>query len=157
MKMIPIAFATVVLMVSGTAWAQETDPAKQIAEYWQAEQVQREARQARLDELMSTMAQEMEAIRDAGDPAERQALMVTHRKNMLEAMQLMRNMGGTHLQDVVADHLGSVAGAGSMHDHAVPARPRVHMSDSTRLADLENRVDMMQIMIESIVGEQAKR
>jgi hypothetical protein len=143
-------------MVSGTAWAQETDPAKQIAEYWQAEQAQRESRQARLDELMSTMAEEMEAIRGADDPAKRQALMVTHRKNMLEAMQLMRSMGGTHLQEAVADHLGSGVGAGGDHNHAAPTRPREHMSDSSRLADLENRVDMMQIMIESIVGEQAK-
>jgi hypothetical protein len=143
-------------MVSGTAWVQETDPAKQIAEYWQAEQTQRESRQARLDELMSTMAQEMEAIRGTGDPAQRQALMVTHRKNMLEAMQLMRDMGGAHLQEVVAGHLAAGTGADGKHEHAMPARSREHMSDSSRLADLENRVDMMQIMIESIVGEQAK-
>jgi uncharacterized protein YicC (UPF0701 family) len=143
-------------MVSGTAWVQETDPAKEIADYWRAEQAQRESRQARLDTLMSTMAEEMEAIRHTSDQGERQALMVTHRENMLEAMQLMRNMGGAHLQEVVAGHLGSDVGSDSKHTHGMPARAREHMSDSARLGDLENRVDMMQIMIESIVGEQAK-
>lgn len=156
MKMLPMAFATVVLMVSGTAWAGETDPARDIAEYWRVEQAQRESRQARLDELMSTMAEEMEAIRGAGNPAERQALMITHRENLLEALQLMRNMGGAHLQDVVADHLAPNTAVGSKHGHAVAARPREHMSDSTRLVDLENRVDMMQIMIESVVGARTK-
>jgi len=156
MKMSTIIFAVIALVVSGSTWAQETDPATQIADYWQAEQVQREVRQTRLDELMLTMAREMEAIRNTSDQQKRQTLMATHRENMLEAMQLMRNMGGAHLQDVVANHLGSGAGAGGEHEHAMPARARTHMSDSIRLADLENRIDMMQIMIESIVVEQAK-
>jgi hypothetical protein len=143
-------------MISGTAWVEETDPAREIADYWRAEQVQREARQTRLDELMSTMAQEMEAIRHNSDPTERQALLGTHREHMLEAMQLMRNMGGAHLQEVVAGHLGSDVGSDGKHTHGMPTHAREHMSDSTRLADLENRVDMVQIMIESVVGEQAK-
>jgi hypothetical protein len=156
MKFPNVALTGIALLLIMPAWAQETDPAGEIAEYWRAEQAQRESRQTRLDALMSTMAQEMEAIRHSIDQEERQALMVTHRKNMLEAMQLMRDMGGAHLQDVVAAHLGSDVGSDGKHGHVMPAREREHMSDSARLADLENRVDMVQIMIESIVEEQAK-
>jgi hypothetical protein len=143
------------LLATGAAWtAEETDPARQIGEYWHAQQVQREERQGRLDELMSTMATEMQSIRNAGSDKERQALMTDHRASMHEAMALMREVGGLHLQDVLSDHIGSGAGAGGKH--AMHAQPREHMSDSSRLADLENRLDMIQIVLESILEEQAK-
>jgi hypothetical protein len=37
----------------------------------------------------------------------------------------------------------------------MPSRPREDLSDATRLNDLETRVDMMQIMLESMLTEEA--
>jgi hypothetical protein len=145
-------------MLASTAWGQETDPAKQIAEQWRVEQAQHDARQARLDELISVMAREMETIRNTEDQSKRQALMATHRNNIREAMDLMREMGGVHMRDVLAEHLGpgAASDANAEHNHTMPARPRDHMSDSRRLADLENRVDMLQVMMESAMEAQAR-
>ncbi len=163
MKTLYVTMATIALMLTGQVMAQETDPAHLIAEQWRAEQVASEARQIRLEELMSTMAQEMEAIRSADDSDQRQALMVAHRDNMQEAIWLMRELGGLHMREVMAQHLGPTTGSGGESDasslhpqHSRPMRPRDQMSDSQRLADVENRMDMTQIMIESIVGEQSK-
>jgi hypothetical protein len=149
--MLTVTLTTAALLATGVAWtAQETDPARQIGEYWHAQEVQREQRQARLDELMSTMATEMQSIRNASSDKERRALMAAHRSSMHEALTLIREIGGLHLQDVLSDHVG--AGA----KHVAHAQPREHMSDSARLADLENRLDMIQILLESILEEQAK-
>ena len=153
--LITMITATAVL-AAGSLWAQETDPARQIAEAWQAEQQMRVAHEERLNELMSLMATEMEAIHQASDRSERQQLLAKHRDHMYEAMDLMRDLGGSHMRDVTNQHLGphstmhqSSGMAGSM----MQSLPRQHMSDSTRLNDLETRVDMMQIMLESMLTE----
>ena len=39
--------------------------------------------------------------------------------------------------------------------HIMMSQPRAHMSDAARLSDLETRVDMMQIMLESMLTEDA--
>ncbi len=156
MKTAITAFAAVVLLISGNGWAaQETDPVQDIAQYWEQEQAQRAERQARLQELMSTLAEEMEAIRGTTDKSKSQALLATHRANMHEAMGLMIDMGGPHLRDVLAEHIGAGAGAGGKHQHAMPMQAREHMSDSVRLSDIENRLDMLQIIIESILADQS--
>lgn len=164
MRTIATAIALIAVMSTGTSWAQESDPANEIAEQWQAEQAERVERQAWLDELMNTMADEMQAIRNAGNRDEREALMATHREHMREAMVLMRSMGGPHLREVMAEHLGDGMDPETdsdvprhQHKRWVPSRPRNEMSDAQRLTDLENRVDMMQIMIESIVEAEATR
>lgn len=153
--LITIITATAVL-ATGSIWAQETDPARQIAETWQAEEEMRAQHEERLNELMTLMAEEMEAIHEAGNRGERQQLLEEHRDHMHEAMDLMRDLGGSHMRDVTEQHLGphskmhpSSGMAGSM----MQSRPRQHMSDSTRLNDLETRVDMMQIMLESMLTE----
>jgi hypothetical protein len=155
MKTVIMTIAAVLLLALGTGWAaEETDPVGQIAQYWEAEQAQREARQARLEELMSTLAGEMEAIRASTDAGKRQALISAHRENMHEAISLMRDMGGENFHAVLAEHVGT--GAGGKHKHDMPSPPRKHMSDSARLSDLENRLDMTQILLESILAEQAR-
>lgn len=160
----PIVVALAAVMLAGPVWAQETDPANEIAAQYAAEKADREARQARLDELMGTMAEEMESLRNAKSRKDREAVMATHREHMREAMGLMRGMGGTRMREVMGDHMGSgmgqkMASGGPKHQHkrASAARPRAEMSDAQRLADLENRLDMMQVMMESLMNDYAKR
>lgn len=163
MKTQSVVIAITVLLLSGSGWGQEVDPANEIAAQWTAEQTLRELRQARLDELMSKIAEEMEAIRNTRNREERETLMTTHRETMREAMALMRDMGGTNMREVMAEHMGpGIAPAADsdrsqhLHKRMPLARPRAQMSDAERLADLENRLDMMQIMMESMMDNHAK-
>jgi hypothetical protein len=80
---------------------------------------------------------------------------------MYEAMDLMRDLGGAHMRNVMTEHLAphhamhhapGMAGMGS-GSHMMMSWPRSHMSDATRLDDLETRVDMMQIMMESMLND----
>lgn len=162
MRNTPTVIALVTLLLAGTGWAQESDPASEIAEEWTGEQALRELRQARLDVLMGTIAEEMHTIRNTQNRKERQALMSTHRENMREAMGLMREMGGTRMREVMAEHAGP--GPAPTADSDQPkrkyrgislTRPLEQLSTSRRLADLENRLDMMQVMMESMMDEYA--
>ena len=149
------------MLMAGRLWSQETDPARQIADQWQAEQALRAERGQRLNELMSTMAKEMDAIHEARDSSQRQQLMAKHRVHMHEAMDLMRDLGGTHMREVTAQHIGphhgSMHGSAGGHQKMMSSIPRKDISDASRLADIETRVDMMQIMLESMLAEQADR
>lgn len=160
MKTFIVIAAIAAFLLSGKSWAQAPDAANEIDKQWQAEQSDRDQRQARLDQLMSTMATEMQAIRNTGNRKERDALMAEHRRTMREAMDLMHDMGGTHMREMMAEHMGSGTesdtdsnGPRHLHKRMTPARPRAQMSDAQRLADLENRVDMMQIMMESMMDD----
>ncbi len=164
MKVLLIAVTIIPMVMAGNLLAQETDPARQIAEHWQTQQALRTEREERLNELMSIMAEEMEAIDKASNGAQRQQLMANHRIHIHEAMDLMRDLGGVHLRDVMEQHLGSHRDAKhGMHKAPGDAQrisssiPREHISDAARLSDLETRVDMMQIMLESMLSEQAKQ
>ena len=163
MRTLIVIFSATALLAAGSLWSQETDPARQIAEAWQAEQAQRAEREQRLNELMTVMSQEMEALRETGDREKHRQLMATHRNHMFEAMDLMRDLGGAHMREVMNVHLAPHRG---MHDaagmegmggsgHMMMSQPRAHMSDAARLSDLETRVDMMQIMLESMLLEDA--
>ena len=164
MRVLIIAVTFIMMAMAGNLLAQETDPARQIAEHWQTQQALRTEREERLNELMSIMAEEMEAIDKASNSAQRQQLMANHRIHIHEAMDLMRDLGGAHLGDVMAQHLGShhdvkhgmqkAAGDAQQISSSIP---REHISDAARLGDLETRVDMMQIMLESMLSEQAKQ
>ena len=57
--------------------------------------------------MAEATAEEREEIRGTADKNKRQALIASHRENMLEAMGLMLDMGGTHLRDVLAEHIGA--------------------------------------------------
>lgn len=159
--LIVITVATAIL-AAGSIWAQETDPVQQATAAWQAEQAQRSESEQRLNQLMTVMTQEMEAMHQADDRAEQQKLMAAHREHMNEAMGLMRDLGGAHMRELTREHLGSHQAmhhssgmAGTAGGHMMSTRPREHMSDATRLGDLETRVDMMQIMLESMLNEDA--
>ena len=164
MQRLPLIVSLVAVLLTGPVWAQETDPANEIAQQYAAERAAREARQARLDELMGTMANEMETLRNAKSRKDRAAVMETHRMHMREAMSLMRGMGGERMREVMGGHMdvgmGQTMGAdGPAHQHkrGMGARPRADMSDAQRLADIENRLDMMQVMMESLMNDYANR
>ena len=147
MRTLIVIFTAMTLLAAGTLWSQETDPARQIAEAWQAEQQLRADREQRLDELMTTMSGEMKAIHKTRNSDERQQLLAAHRVHMHEAMALMRDLGGKHMRKLASEHLTSARG------QMMPSHSREHMSDAMRLNDLETRVDMMQIMLESKLTE----
>ena len=164
MRVLIIAVTIITMVMAGNLLAQETDPARQIAEHWQTQQALRTEREERLNELMSIMAEEMEAIDKASNSEQRQQLMASHRIHMHESMDLMRDLGGAHLREVMTQHLGSHHDAKyGMHKapgdarQTSPSIPREQISDAARLSDLETRVDMMQIMLESMLSEQAKQ
>ncbi len=162
MRTLIVVSTAAAMLLSGAIWSQETDPARELTEQWQAEQAQRAEREQRLNELMTVMAQEMEALHETDDRDKHRQLMTTHRNHMYEAMDLMRDLGGAHMRDVMTEHLAphhathhasGMAGKGS-GGHMMMSRPRADMSDAIRLSDLEMRVDMMQLMMESMLNEQ---
>lgn len=149
-----LVIALSAMLIGGFALAQQSEPAQHTAESLAAERAER---QAQLDELMGSMAEEMAVIRDVKDPEKRKALMATHREHMREAMQLMRGMGGAHMREVMAEHLGPGMQPDTDADRPhhlhkrMAAAPRTELSDAERLIDLENRLDMMQVMMESMM------
>ena len=161
----PVVITLTAVLLTSSVWAQESDPDSKIDVQWAAEKAERTDRQARLDELMGTLTEEMATIRKTKNRTERQALMVKHREHMAEAMSLMRGMGGTHMRELMTEHMESATGAGMKSDpprHRHKGRgiqsyrPRAEMSDAQRLTDLENRLDMMQVMMESMMDTHSK-
>ena len=148
LRKLVFAGLSLALLVS-SAWAQETDPDRDISDEWAAEQAVRAERQDRLDELMMSMANEMAEIRATTDRTKRESLMAAHRENMREAMGLMRSMGGIHMREVMAEHTGP----GMQHAHKGMHASQTHpeMSGEQRITDLENRMDMMHVMMESMM------
>jgi len=130
-----LLFVLIAVFLTSASWAQETDPSHDISKQWAAEQTRRVENQARLNELIGTMTEEMATIRATTNREERGALMTAHREHMREALGLMRSLGGTHLHEVVSEHAG----------------PGMEVGDAQRLDDLENRLDMMLVMMESVI------
>jgi len=155
----------ILMLVMGVGWAQETDSTAEANDQLTAEQATHAKDQARLEELMDVMAEEMAAIRRAENRSERDALMPAHMDHMREAMGLARNMGGTRMREVMEAHMSADLESEAknrtrpVHSHKrmVPPPPRTEMSDARRLSDLEMRVDMLQMVVESILDESAGR
>lgn len=150
-------------LVVGRSWAQEPS-ARQDAtdDDLVAEQLEDVARQARLDELMGIMLEEMTVIRETEERDDREALMAEHREHMREAMSLMHGMGGDRMRELMSSHMDAEltpaepeSRPAHLHKRARPAPPRAGISIAQRLTDLENRMDMMQIMMESLLDEYA--
>mgnify|MGYP001557422360 FL=1 len=154
-----VAVSIAMLLVAG-AWAQETDPSADITRDWAEQEAQRAENQARMDELMGTMNAEMVAIRASTNRKDRQALMTEHRAHMLEAMSLMRGMNGMHMRKAMAGHAGSgmkhaMGMNNKQHMSKDMAAPTQHsgMKTEDRIRDLEIRIDMMSIMMESMMQD----
>ena len=146
-------------LLAGVAGAQEIEPFSTSAmptneDYWAKLVAERFERQTRLDQLMGAMAAEMATVRKTNDVEKRQAMMTAHRKHMREAISLMHEMGGDRMRNLVSGHTGTAGDAdrpGYMQQRMPPSRPRAEMSDAQRLSDLEIRLDMMQVMLESLM------
>jgi hypothetical protein len=150
-------------VLSGAAWAQDIDPLSASSmptseDYWTELVADRIERQAKLDELMGTMAEEMAVIRKTKDRKKRESFLAIHRTHMREALALMRDMGGERMREVMTGHLGSGLDLETDSDDPLHVYkrmgsppPRAEMSDALRLADLESRLDMMQVMLESLI------
>ena len=98
-------------LLSGVAWSQDIDPLSASSmptseDYWVALVADRIERQAKLDELMATMAEEMAVIRKTKDRKKRDAFMAAHLTHMREAMGVMRGMGSERMREVMAEHMG---------------------------------------------------
>ena len=128
---IAISMITVVAM---TSYAQETDPPKRISEQWVAAQERQVMYETRLHELDAIIDKEMATMRTMSPGTERQALMQTHRNHMLEAVGLMVKLGDPGLRDVLAEHAGPQS-----------------VDDAHRLMMLEDRLDMIVVMMESLL------
>lgn len=116
--------------------------------------------EARLEELMDLMSEEMAVLRATENAQDRASLMATHRDHMREAMALMSGMGGEMMTRML-EHMNAAepAAAGQpqrRHVHRRPMASRSTMTDAQRLLDLEARVDMMQMMMESMLEQGAQ-
>lgn len=153
-----VLIALMAILATGSVIAQETDFSMELTQQFAAERAQKAKDKVRMDSLMETMAKEMADLRATKDPKKRAAIMKTHRQNMRESMSLMRGMGGEHMRTMMSEHAGpgmqhKDTGKASKHAHKNRGmtRPRAEMSDAERLADLEIRLDMMQVMMESMM------
>ncbi len=113
-----------------------------------------------LEVTMAALADEMAAIRRTKDPKERRRMMDEHRENMREALIQMREMGGEAMQSMMAEHMGV------QDDMSPPDKKRLHRHKQSpvtgggrasgtpsRMTDLELRLDMLQVMMESMVEQ----
>ena len=117
------------------------------------------AQQAEIQELMGELAEQMATIRVTRDREERQRLMGAHRDKMREALGQMREMGGTAMQAMIAEHMRvqdrvSPDTKEPAHRHKQPPISRAgRSSGGPRLTDLELRIDMMQVIMESLIEQ----
>lgn len=158
MKKSHLVTVLIATLLFAGAWAQETDPARDISRDWAEQQAQRAENQAQLDVLMSTMTEEMATIRATTNRKDRETLMTKHREHMREAMGLMRGMSGKHMREVMAEH----AGPGMKQKMDMDSQQHMHkgmdtsssvpgISNEERIRDLEIRMDMMSVMMESMM------
>ena len=94
--------------------------------------------QDKMGEQMKKMQAQMDRIRQAADPKERERLMQEHMKTMQETMQGMRGMGGPMMGTMGGGMMGGAKGAG-------PMKP------DRRMNMMEQRMDMMQMMMEQMM------
>lgn len=163
MNKLKLVVVPIAMLLFAGAWAQETDPAHDISRDWAAQQAQRAENQARLDVLMGTMTEEMAAIRTATSRKDRETLMTKHREHMREAMGLMRGMSGKHMREVMAEHTGPGMKQGMDMDSQQHMRKNMDanskhpgMNNDERISDLEIRMDMMSVMMESMMQADTK-
>lgn len=126
--------AALVLVFAGAVGARADD---------QSSAVRPEQRAETLDQMQSRM-QAMQAmmtqLQRTTDPAERQKLLSSHMRLMQEQMTAMRMMGGGMMQMM---HGPAGMGMGS----GTPQAP------GPRHQAMEDRVDMLQMMMEQMMGQ----
>ncbi len=68
-------------------------------------------------------------------------------------------MGGERMRNIVSAHTGASGNSDRSGDSqkSIPSsRPRTEMSDAQRLSDIEIRLDMMQVIMESLMESDAE-
>ena len=95
-----------------------------------------------MQEKMKAMQAQMDTIHKTTDPKERQKLMQAHMQAMQENMKAMRGMGGQMMKGA-GDHSGM-----KMDDKKGGMKEGDMMKHH---AMMENRVDMMQMMMEQMM------
>ncbi len=85
-----------------------------------------------MNEHMTVMHAQMQAIHAEKDPAIRKQLMQAHRQSMHEGMQMMHGMGGK----------GKMGMMNKENDKAMKSKGK--MDDQARMQHMEHRIDMMQ-------------
>lgn len=88
---------------------------------------------------MKKMMQQMDEIRDTGDPDKRDKLIEEHMKSMQEGMEMMRGMGGGMMMGAMGGNQKDGQMGGDM---------------PMRMDRMEQRVDMMQMMMDQMMQSQ---
>ena len=92
-----------------------------------------------MNEHMTVMHAQMQAIHAEKDPAIRKQLMQAHRQSMHEGMQMMHGMGGNGKMGMMHKENGkAMKGKEKIDDHA-------------KMEHMEHRMDMMQKMMEQMM------
>lgn len=92
-----------------------------------------------MNEHMTVMHAQMQAIHAEKDPAIRKQLLQAHRQSMHEGMQMMHGMGGNGKMGMMHKENGkAMKGKEKIDDHA-------------KMEHMEHRMDMMQKMMEQMM------
>jgi hypothetical protein len=102
---------------------------------------------AKMQEQMRTMEEQMQRLRNTTDPAERKKLMDEHMELMQEHMTLMRSMGGPMMGGGM---MGGEKGPGMMGQGGPPKSGAPAAVPDERMRRMEERVDMIQLMMEQM-------
>ena len=112
-------------------------------------------------DLMKKMQEQMTKIRETSDPAERQKLMQEHFQSMQEAMQALRgNMGGTGCgcpqcaQAACAKPACKGGKCARGPGRGMGMAPQGGAMGSNPTGMMEQRMDMMQMMMENMLEHQ---
>jgi hypothetical protein len=112
-----------------------------------------EEQMQKMQEHMKEMQAQMEKIRQTTDPKERQRLMQEHMQGMGEQMQMMQGMGGCMMMRGMM--------GGRQQSTATPGKkggmdcPMMKGGDPGRGQEMmEQRMDMMQMMMEQMLQHQ---
>lgn len=137
-RSILFAALTVAALSAPAAFAQVTKPAP--AKPAMGMDMDKHASQ--MQEKMKAMQGQMDTIRQTTDPKERQKLMQEHMQAMQANMEMMRGMGGAAMK------------GGGEHGGMAMGGKEAGMSggDMTKRHEMmEQRVDMMQMMMEQMM------
>ena len=113
-----------------------------------------EKKMEKMQEQMKKMHDQMEKIHATKDPQERQKLMEEHMQSMRDGMKAMRGMGGGKMGMMGKKKDGPMMEDGGKEKDGKP----MGMMMMKRHKMMENRLDMMQMMMEQMMEhENAER
>ena len=161
MKMLSIAMMTMtVAFAVNTAYGQAATPPKDSSGAQAACCMDPRAQMGQMDERM----QRMQALHDKmanATPEERQKLMAEQRQEMQQGMAMMQQMqqggmmGGAGMSGGMMGGAGMGGpGMGAGSKGAVKGQKPKPMDQKTQMQMMEKRMDMMQMMMQSMMDQQ---